>query len=74
MTDILAIHGSPRRKGNTSLLLRKAIEGARERGANIEEVILRDLKMSPCLEIYGCKKTGRCVIEDDFQVRMSFIA
>jgi len=23
--------------------------------------------MSPCLEIYGCKKTGRCVIKDDFQ-------
>ena len=23
--------------------------------------------MSPCLEIYGCKHTGRCVIKDDFQ-------
>ncbi|MFC1896604.1 flavodoxin family protein [Thermodesulfobacteriota bacterium] len=22
--------------------------------------------MSPCLEIYGCSKTGRCVIQDDF--------
>jgi len=33
----------------------------------VEEVVLRDLKMSPCLEIYGCKKTGRCVIQDDFQ-------
>lgn len=29
--------------------------------------MLRDLKMSPCLEIYGCKETGRCVIRDDFQ-------
>ena len=27
----------------------------------------RDVKMSPCLEIYGCKETGRCVIQDDFQ-------
>ena len=67
MTDILAIYGSPRRKGNTSLLLRKAVEGARGQGADVREVILRDLKMSPCLEIYGCKKTGRCVINDDFQ-------
>ena len=33
----------------------------------MEEVVLRDLKMSPCLEIYGCKKDGRCVIKDDFQ-------
>jgi len=67
MTNILAIYGSPRRKGNTSLLLQKAVQGAREAGAEVEEVVLRDLKMSPCLEIYGCKKTGRCVIKDDFQ-------
>jgi len=28
---------------------------------------LRDKTISPCLEIYACKKDGRCVIEDDFQ-------
>jgi len=67
MIDILAIHGSPRRRGNTSTLLREAVEGVREAGGRVEEVVLRDLKMSPCLEIYGCKKEGRCVIEDDFQ-------
>jgi len=67
MVDILAFYGSPRRKGNTSLLLGKAVQGAREAGADVEEIILRDKKMSPCLEIYGCKKTGRCVIRDDFQ-------
>ncbi len=33
----------------------------------MEKVILRDLEMSPCLEIYGCKETGRCVIKDDFE-------
>lgn len=33
----------------------------------MEEIVLRDLKMSPCLEIYGCKETGRCAIKDDFQ-------
>jgi multimeric flavodoxin WrbA len=67
MVKIVAIYGSPRRKGNTSLLLKKAAEGARDAGAQVEEVILRDLKISPCLEIYGCKQTGRCVIKDDFQ-------
>lgn len=67
MSEILAIYGSPRRKGNTSRLLRSAVEGARETGARVEEVVLRDLKMSPCLEIYGCLKTGRCAIKDDFQ-------
>ena len=67
MVKILAIYGSPRRKGNTSLLLKNAVKGAIETGAEVEEIILRDLKMSPCLEIYGCKETGRCVIQDDFQ-------
>ena len=67
MGNILAIYGSPRRKGNTALLLKRAVEGARETGAEVEEVVLRDLKMSPCLEIYGCRKTGQCVIRDDFQ-------
>jgi multimeric flavodoxin WrbA len=64
---ILVIYGSPRRRGNTSLLLKKAVEGARDAGAEVEEIVLRDLKMSPCLEIYGCRQTGRCVIQDDFQ-------
>ncbi|OGQ95191.1 MAG: NADPH-dependent FMN reductase [Deltaproteobacteria bacterium RIFOXYD12_FULL_57_12] len=64
---VLAVYGSPRRRGNSALLLEAAVQGARAAGAQVDEVVLRDLSMSPCLEIYGCKKTGRCVIEDDFQ-------
>jgi multimeric flavodoxin WrbA len=65
---ILAIYGSPRRRGNSSRLLDEAVLGAQSEGATVEKIVLRDLKMSPCLEIYGCKKEGRCVIQDDFQV------
>ncbi len=65
---ILAIYGSPRRKGNTAALLKKAIEGARACGADVEEIVLRDLKISPCLEIYGCMQAGECAIKDDFQM------
>jgi multimeric flavodoxin WrbA len=64
---IIAIYGSPRRKGNTATLLREAIRGARESGADVEEFVLRDLKISPCLEIYGCMESGECAIKDDFQ-------
>ncbi|MFC1834842.1 flavodoxin family protein [Thermodesulfobacteriota bacterium] len=67
MPNIIAIYGSPRRTGNTATLLAKAVEGAREAGAQVEEIVLRDLRMSPCLEIYGCKENGRCAINDDFQ-------
>jgi len=67
MPLITAVYGSPRYKGNTAALLKKAVQGARDADARVQEVFLRDLKISPCLEIYGCKKTGRCVIQDDFQ-------
>lgn len=68
MGKILAIYGSPRRRGNTAALLEQAVQGARDAGAEVEEFVLRDLRISPCLEIYGCKKDGRCVIQDDFQI------
>ena len=63
---IIALYGSPRRQGNTASLLKAAVAGAREAGAVVEEVSLRDLKISPCLEIYACKKEGQCAIKDDF--------
>jgi len=64
--DIIAVFGSPRRKGNTSTLLNHAVKGAEDAGALVEKIVLRDCKISPCLEIYGCKETGRCSIKDDF--------
>jgi multimeric flavodoxin WrbA len=64
---IIAIYGSPRRKGNTAALLKRAVEGARQMGAHVDEIVLRDLKLSPCMEIYGCKESGECRIKDDFQ-------
>lgn len=66
MPKILAIYGSPRRRGNTATLLKHAVQGAVDAGAAVDEIILRDLKLSPCLEIYGCKDQGRCAIKDDF--------
>jgi len=66
MIKIIAIYGSPRRDGNSATLLKQAVTGARQEGAHVEEVFLRDHKISPCLEIYACIKTGKCAIRDDF--------
>ena len=66
MVKIIAIYGSPRRDGNSSALLKQAVAGARQEGADVEEVVLRDYKISPCMEIYACIKTGNCAIRDDF--------
>ncbi len=67
MARIIAIYGSPRREGNTARLLKQAVQGAKAAGAQVEELVLRDLKISPCLEIYACKGDGECAIKDDFQ-------
>jgi len=62
---VLGIMGSPRLQSNTDLLLDRALEGAREAGAETEKVLLSKLKISPCLEIYACTKDGNCPIKDD---------
>jgi multimeric flavodoxin WrbA len=48
---VLGILGSPRREGNTEILLNEALRGASDHGGLCEKVILRDLKITPCLEI-----------------------
>ncbi len=64
---ILAIAGSPRRGGNTDLLLEQAIAGANSVGAELERIVLSRLKIAPCIECNRCFKTGRCAVQDDFQ-------
>ena len=67
---VLGISASPRLKGNSDLLLRQALAGAESTGAEIEYVRLAGLKISPCIECNACYKTGRCAIEDDYQMLM----
>jgi len=64
---IIGISGSPRAGGNTDTLLNKALEGARSKGAEIEKIVLNDLKMVPCQECEEVKDDGTCKVEDDFQ-------
>ncbi len=64
---VLGINGSPRIGGNTDVLLDKALEGAKSRGARTEKVILNTLKFSPCQECEDVRDDGTCIIEDDMQ-------
>ena len=64
---VLGIYGSPRKGGNSDLLLDKALEGATSAGATVSRVYARDLKMSGCIECGGCDRTGKCVVQDDMQ-------
>ena len=64
---VLGIYGSPRKQGNTDVLLDKALEGARSAGAEVTPIYARKLKMVGCIECGGCDKTGKCVVKDDMQ-------
>jgi multimeric flavodoxin WrbA len=64
---VLGILGSPRRGGNSEILMKAFLQGAKEGGAEVEELLLRDHKISPCLEIYHCFKDGTCPIKDDMR-------
>ena len=64
---VVGILGSPRRGGNTEILLDSALAGAVERGAEVEKVLITEMKISPCKELYDCLKAGQCSIQDDMQ-------
>lgn len=64
---IVAIAGSPRRGGNTEILLEAAARGAQEEGAVVEWVRPNQMKFVACQHCGGCSSTGRCVVRDDMQ-------
>lgn len=64
---IVGIYGSPRKGGNTDLLLDAALEAAREAGAEVQSIYCRKLKYQGCIACGGCDKTGECVLKDDMQ-------
>lgn len=65
---VLGITGSPRRGGNTDLLLDEVLKGAASKGAETKKIILSDLKVDPCQHCDTCLKTGRCKLMDDMQM------
>jgi multimeric flavodoxin WrbA len=64
---VLGLFGSPRRGGNTEILLEEVLKGAEREGAEIERLYLSNLKITPCTECHGCDETGDCVILDEMQ-------
>ncbi|MEA3305523.1 MAG: flavodoxin family protein [Candidatus Omnitrophota bacterium] len=65
---VVGINGSPRIGGNTDILLDNVLEGAKDRGAAAEKIILSTFKFSPCRECENIKGDGTCIIEDDMRI------
>ncbi len=66
MVLVLGIVGSPRRGGNTEIVVKNALEAAKSTGAETDIIRLADKRVEPCIACGACAKTGECVIDDDF--------
>lgn len=64
---VLGLFCSPRREGNTDLLLNELFRGVRDEGAETEKVDACHLRIAPCRGCGTCGRTGRCVIADEMQ-------
>ena len=64
---VLGLQGSPRTKGNTSVILSAYLSEAERLGAQTEHLDVAKKNISPCKECGTCDKKGFCPIEDDMQ-------
>jgi len=64
---IVGICASPRKNGNTDILLEKVLEGAKARGAKTEKIILSELNIQPVSEkeYENVTEDGFSVVQDD---------
>ncbi len=65
---ILAIGASPRKGGNSDILLRHFLAGAKKAGVETEEIQLRDCQITPCIGCELCRQAGECTRFNDDMV------
>ena len=64
---VLGISGSPRKNGNTDLLIQTVLQGAQANGLDTQFVSLFDLDIQDCNGCEGCAKSNKCIIKDDMR-------
>lgn len=68
---ILALIGSPRKQGNTEILVSEICRGSRTKGHAVETIRLYDYEILPCLDCRHCKQSEAdytCSLKDAMQV------
>lgn len=64
---IALINGSLRAGGNTDVIIKSLLDGARSSDVTIQKFVLRDLHLNGCKGCYHCYKNDDCSIADDMQ-------
>jgi len=62
---VLGLQGSPRKNGNTDILLSAFMETAGQQGAETDIINVYKQKIEPCIECGVCEKKGICSINDE---------
>lgn len=63
---VLALNGSPRKGGNTEILVDAALSEAEKHGHAWEKLRLYDYRIEPCVDCRSCKRGElKCVLKDD---------
>jgi multimeric flavodoxin WrbA len=67
MTKVLAINGSPRKDGNTSILIRHILRELESEGIETETVQIGGRKIHGCTACMKCfeNRDRKCIIDDD---------
>ena len=65
MAKIIGLVGSPR-KENTYFLTQTALDEAKKHNIETELIHLGKLNIKPCTVCNACIKTGKCIIDDDY--------
>ncbi|QLC49246.1 flavodoxin family protein [Methanolobus zinderi] len=64
---IIGISGSPKPGGNNDQLVEKMLGIAKDRGFEIDNILISDSEIAPCTACGVCGKGEKCPIDDDMQ-------
>ena len=64
---IVGIMGSPRKHGNTAVLLNQVLEGAKTAGSRTAIFYPNEMNIRGCQGCDACKTKGHCVVRDDMR-------
>ena len=64
MIHVLGIAGSPRRHGNTEILLDQFLAGAEAAGGQVHKILASQLDLSGCVACGVCGGVGRVAVRE----------
>jgi multimeric flavodoxin WrbA len=68
LKTLLAIAASPRKNGNSELLLKEFCRAAEDAGWKVDLLRINEMNFRPCQACDACAKDGRCILQDDMQM------